>query len=95
MTQEQFEDLKVKAEAVVRDVNAKIAKANQKIEELRTLQAQVRKEQQAVDAMKRSNEIAQKHIRYAQLRIYKLIDEKNLDQSIKKLVEQAGEVPNA
>lgn len=95
MTQEQLEDLKAKGAAVVRDVNEKIRTANLKIEELRALQATVKLEQQQVAAGKRANEIAQKHIRYAQLRIYKLIDEKNLDQSIKKLVEQAGEVPNA
>lgn len=94
MTQEQFDDLSRKGAAVVRDVNEKIRQANLKIEELRTLQAQVKLEQQNVAAGKRANEIARKHIRYAQLRILKIIDENNLDQSLKALVEQAGEITN-
>jgi hypothetical protein len=95
MTPEQLEDLKAKGAEVVKDVNEKIRIANLKIEELRALEAGLKQLRQTVAAEKRANEIAAKHLKYAQLRLFKLIDEKNLDQSIKKLIDQAVEVPCA
>lgn len=94
ITQAQLDDLREKAAAVVRDTNEKIHKANLKIEELRALRVAIEKEQKALAVAKANLEIERKHVRYAQLRIYKLVDEQHLDQSIKKLVEQAGEVPS-
>ena len=92
MTPDKFEELKAHGAAVVKDVNDKIRKAGLKIEELKALQAQVRKEAEAVAAGKRANETAAKRIRCAQLRLFKMIDDNNLDQELKKLIEQEGEI---
>ena len=74
------ETFKAQAVKVMEEVTAKTKIAEERIAELNQKIIMLRREAQALEAGKKA-------LRYAQLRLLKVIEEKQLDQNIKTMVE--------
>lgn len=75
---------KVSAEAL-----QKIKEANEAMDRLRDFKDQIDKEHQDLTARKQTIEVMEKRLKYMQLRINKLIDEKQLDAELKQMIQEA------
>ena len=88
MIPEQITALEDKAARIQASVQLKIQEANRKIVELNRLREEVKAEVESMKAEKQAIEVWKKNLKYMRLKLNKIVDETNLDQSLKQLVKE-------